>query len=179
VGRLCIRRRKPLPRPRRDAAYPSGSWRAAPGQDRPPWGPVAAPEPDRAFPGVPGVLGVSVQAARAIADAFLTAARNGEFGALLEALDPDVVVRSNGADVVRGAAAEGLRCYEAADAVLGPDRAGADEVRECPPDGRTASVITPTPGVGRAAAHRNGDARVARRAFSGGTGDPTESGQGR
>jgi hypothetical protein len=36
---------------------------------------------------------------------FLTAARNGDFVALLEALDPDVVVRSNGAEAVRGAAA--------------------------------------------------------------------------
>jgi RNA polymerase sigma-70 factor (ECF subfamily) len=42
---------------------------------------------------------------RAIVDAFLAAARNGDFGALLEALDPDVVVRSNGAEAVRGAAA--------------------------------------------------------------------------
>jgi RNA polymerase sigma factor (sigma-70 family) len=39
---------------------------------------------------------------RAIAGAFLTAARNGDFDALLEALDPDVVVRSNGAEAVRG-----------------------------------------------------------------------------
>jgi RNA polymerase sigma factor (sigma-70 family) len=42
---------------------------------------------------------------RAIVDAFLTAARNGDFDPLLEALDPDVVVRSNGAEAVRGAAA--------------------------------------------------------------------------
>jgi RNA polymerase sigma factor (sigma-70 family) len=47
---------------------------------------------------------------RAIADAFLTAARKGDFGALLEALDPDVVVRSNGAEIsVRGAAAVAAR----------------------------------------------------------------------
>jgi RNA polymerase sigma factor (sigma-70 family) len=42
---------------------------------------------------------------RAIADAFLAAARNGDFDALLEALDPDVVVRSNGAEALRGAVA--------------------------------------------------------------------------
>jgi RNA polymerase sigma factor (sigma-70 family) len=42
---------------------------------------------------------------RAIADAFLAAARNGDFGALLEALDPDVVVRSNGTEALRGAVA--------------------------------------------------------------------------
>ncbi len=51
------------------------------------------------------VLGTELTRQRAIADAFLTAARNGDFDALLEALDPDVVVRSNGAEAVRGAAA--------------------------------------------------------------------------
>ena len=51
------------------------------------------------------VRGTDLNRQRAIADAFLTAARNGDFDALLEALDPDVVVRSNGAEVVRGAAA--------------------------------------------------------------------------
>jgi RNA polymerase sigma-70 factor, ECF subfamily len=40
---------------------------------------------------------------RALTGAFLTAARNGDFDALLEALDPDVVVRSNGTEPVRGA----------------------------------------------------------------------------
>jgi ketosteroid isomerase-like protein len=38
-----------------------------------------------------------------IVEAFLTAARDGDFEALLKALDPDVVVRSNGAEAVRGA----------------------------------------------------------------------------
>ena len=42
---------------------------------------------------------------RAIADAFLAAAHDGDFDALLEVLDPGVVVRSNGAEVMRGAAA--------------------------------------------------------------------------
>lgn len=43
---------------------------------------------------------------RAIVDAFVTAGRDGDFDALLEALDPDVVVRVNGAGVsLRGAAA--------------------------------------------------------------------------
>ena len=47
---------------------------------------------------------------RAIVNAFLTAARDGDFDALLEALDPDVVVRSNGAEVLmRGAAAAANR----------------------------------------------------------------------
>ncbi len=41
---------------------------------------------------------------QAIVEAFLAAARNGDFDVLLEALDPDIVVRFNGADVIRGAA---------------------------------------------------------------------------
>jgi len=51
------------------------------------------------------VPGTDLTRQRAIADAFLTAARNGDFDALLEALDLDVVVRSNGAEAVRGAVA--------------------------------------------------------------------------
>lgn len=51
------------------------------------------------------VPGTDLARQRDIARAFLTAARNGDFDALLEALDPDVVVRSNGAEVLRGAAA--------------------------------------------------------------------------
>jgi RNA polymerase sigma-70 factor (ECF subfamily) len=55
------------------------------------------------------VLDTDLTRQRAIVDAFLTAARNGDFDALLEALDPDVVVRSNGAEAVRGAAAVAAR----------------------------------------------------------------------
>jgi RNA polymerase sigma factor (sigma-70 family) len=64
----------------------------------------------RRVQGVAPVLGTDLTRQRAIADAFLTAARNGDFDALLEALDPDVVVRSNGAEIsVRGAAAVAAR----------------------------------------------------------------------
>ena len=60
----------------------------------------------RRVQGVAPVLDTDLTRQRAIVGAFLTAARNGDFDALLEALDPDVVVRSNGAEVpVRGAAA--------------------------------------------------------------------------
>jgi len=60
----------------------------------------------RRVQGVAPVLNTDLTQQRAIADAFLTAARNGDFDALLEALDPDVVVRSNGTEIsVRGAAA--------------------------------------------------------------------------
>jgi RNA polymerase sigma-70 factor (ECF subfamily) len=59
----------------------------------------------RRVQGAAPVLGHELSRQRAIVDAFLTAARNGDFDALLNALDPDVIVRSNGAEVVRGAAA--------------------------------------------------------------------------
>jgi RNA polymerase sigma factor (sigma-70 family) len=52
------------------------------------------------------ILDADLTRQRTIVDAFLTAARDGDFDALLEALDPDVVVRSNGAvALIRGAAA--------------------------------------------------------------------------
>jgi len=64
----------------------------------------------RRVQGVVPVPGTDLTRQRAIADAFLAAARNGDFGALLEALDPDVVVRSNGAEIsLRGAAAVAAR----------------------------------------------------------------------
>src|SRR5579863_10154746 len=62
----------------------------------------------RRIQGVAPDLGTDLTRQRAIADAFLAAARSGDFDALLEALDPDVVVRSNGAEIsVRGAAVAG------------------------------------------------------------------------
>jgi RNA polymerase sigma factor (sigma-70 family) len=65
----------------------------------------------RRVQGVATAPGTDLTQQRAIADAFLTAARNGDFDALLEALDPDVVVRSNGAEAVRGAAAVAERAF--------------------------------------------------------------------
>ena len=65
----------------------------------------------RRVQGVAAVPGTDLTRQRAITDAFLTAARNGDFDALLEALDPDVVVRSNGAEAVRGAAAVAARAF--------------------------------------------------------------------
>jgi RNA polymerase sigma-70 factor, ECF subfamily len=59
----------------------------------------------RRVQGAGPVLDTDLIRQRAIADAFLTAARDGDFDALLEALDPDVVVRANGAEALRGAAA--------------------------------------------------------------------------
>ena len=60
------------------------------------------------------VLDADLSRQRAIADAFLAAARKGDFDALLEALDPDVVVRSNGAEALRGAAAAAGRALAGA-----------------------------------------------------------------
>src|SRR3984957_14465129 len=55
--------------------------------------------------------GTDLARQRAITDAFLAAARSGNVGALMEALDPDAVVRSNGTEVVRGAAAVAGRAF--------------------------------------------------------------------
>jgi RNA polymerase sigma factor (sigma-70 family) len=69
----------------------------------------------RRVQGAAPVLEADLTRQRAIVDAFLAAARNGDFDALLEALDPDVVVRSNGTVVsVRGAAAVAGRALSGA-----------------------------------------------------------------
>lgn len=65
----------------------------------------------RRVQGVAPVPGTDLTRQRAIVRAFLDAARNGDFDALLEALDPDVVVRSNGTEAVRGAAAVAGRAF--------------------------------------------------------------------
>ena len=64
--------------------------------------------------GADQVLDADLTRQREIADAFLAAARKGDFDALLEALDPDVVVRSNGAEMLRGAAAAAGRALAGA-----------------------------------------------------------------
>jgi RNA polymerase sigma-70 factor (ECF subfamily) len=68
----------------------------------------------RRVQGVAPVLDTELTRQRAIVDAFLAAARNGDFGALLEALDPDAVVRANGAEAVRGAVAVAERALAGA-----------------------------------------------------------------
>src|SRR6516165_158287 len=65
----------------------------------------------RRVQGVAPAPGTDLARQRAITDAFLTAARNGDFDALLEVLDPGVVVRSNRAEAVRGAAAVAGRAF--------------------------------------------------------------------
>jgi RNA polymerase sigma-70 factor (ECF subfamily) len=68
----------------------------------------------RRVQGTGQVLDADLTRQRAIAEAFLAAARNGEFDALLAALDPDVVVRSNGAEAIRGAVAVARRALAGA-----------------------------------------------------------------
>jgi RNA polymerase sigma-70 factor (ECF subfamily) len=65
----------------------------------------------RRVQGVTRVPGPDLARQRAITDAFLTAARDGDFDALLDALDPDVVVRASGIEAVRGAAAVAGRAF--------------------------------------------------------------------
>src|SRR6266702_5911023 len=57
----------------------------------------------RRVQGVAPVPGTDLTRQRALAGAFLSAARNGDFDALLEALDPDVVLRADTAAVKMGA----------------------------------------------------------------------------
>jgi RNA polymerase sigma-70 factor (ECF subfamily) len=70
---------------------------------------------------------VDLESQREVADAFLAAARDGDFDRLLAVLDPDVVVRADfgparGWQEVRGAAAVARQA-------LGYARAGVGEVR--------------------------------------------------
>ena len=65
----------------------------------------------RRVQGAGPVPGTDLTRERVVADAFFAAARDGNFGALLELLDPDVVVRANGTEAVRGAAAVAGRAF--------------------------------------------------------------------
>jgi RNA polymerase sigma factor (sigma-70 family) len=60
----------------------------------------------RRVQGAPTVPDTDRTRQRAVIDAFLAASRNGDFAALLAVLDPDVVLRADGAAVHAGAPAE-------------------------------------------------------------------------
>ncbi|HTD78202.1 MAG TPA: sigma-70 family RNA polymerase sigma factor [Chloroflexota bacterium] len=60
---------------------------------------------------------------RAVVDAFLAASRGGDFGALLALLDPNVVLRADGAVVRTGASAEVRGATAVAETFLGRARA--------------------------------------------------------
>jgi RNA polymerase sigma factor (sigma-70 family) len=100
----------------------------------------------RRVQGVAPVLDADQARQREIVDAFLTAARNGDFEALLKVLDPDVVVRSNGATVVRGAAAVAGRAltfsrYAQVKLALVNGAVGAVHAAEGRPIGLTAFTV--------------------------------------
>jgi RNA polymerase sigma factor (sigma-70 family) len=100
----------------------------------------------RRVQGVAPVLDADQARQGEIVDAFLTAARNGDFEALLKLLDPDVVVRSNGATVVRGAAAVAGRAltfsrYAQVKLALFNGAVGAVHAAEGRPIGLTAFTV--------------------------------------
>ena len=100
----------------------------------------------RRVQGVAPVLDADQARQGEIVDAFLTAARNGDFEALLKLLDPDVVVRSNGATVVRGAAAVAGRAltfsrYAQVKLALINGAVGAFHAAEGRPIGLTAFTV--------------------------------------
>ena len=100
----------------------------------------------RRVQGVAPVLDADQARQREIVDAFLTAARNGDFEALLKVLDPDVVVRSNGTTVVRGAAAVAGRAltfsrYAQVKLALINGAVGAVHAAEGRPIGLTAFTV--------------------------------------
>src|SRR4051794_3863475 len=83
----------------------------------------------RRVQGEPAIPDADLDTQREILDAFLAAARGGDFHALLEGLDPDVVLRADGAAVglgtthiVRGAAdvARGASAFARMDVVVRP-----------------------------------------------------------
>ena len=76
----------------------------------------------RRIQGEPTIPDVDVQRQREVVDAFLAAARDGDFDALLAVLDPDVVVRADQGAVPAGAAAAG--------AASGPVRGAALVARQ-------------------------------------------------
>ena len=98
----------------------------------------------RRVQGVTPVLDTDLTRQRAIVDAFLTAARNGDFDALLEALDPDVVVRSNGTEVTRCGGGGRPRAHRPAIRPGQPARTDQRSRRRHQRRGRQADL---TPGV--------------------------------
>jgi RNA polymerase sigma factor (sigma-70 family) len=78
----------------------------------------------RRIQGEPTIPDVDVQRQREVVDAFLAAARDGDFDALLAVLDPDVVVRADQGAVPAGTAGAG------AGAASGPVRGAALVARQ-------------------------------------------------
>ena len=76
---------------------------------------------------------------RTVVDAFLTASRGGDFAALLEVLDPDVVLRADRAAVLAGAAAEVRGAAAVAETLSGRAR----HARPALVDGAAGAVWAP------------------------------------
>jgi RNA polymerase sigma factor (sigma-70 family) len=77
---------------------------------------------------------------RAVVDAFLAAARGGDFDALLAVLDPDVVLRMDRAAVPAGAASEIRGATTVADRAV---KGGARAARAALVDGAVGVVVAP------------------------------------
>jgi RNA polymerase sigma-70 factor (ECF subfamily) len=82
---------------------------------------------------------VDVVRQREVVDAFLAAARSGEFDALLAVLDPDVVFRTDAVGVAKGAPAELTGATSVAQRFAG----GAMGARTALVDGEAAWVVGP------------------------------------
>jgi RNA polymerase sigma-70 factor (ECF subfamily) len=76
---------------------------------------------------------------RPVVDAFLAAARTGDFAALVDLLDPDAVFRSDGAAVAKGGAALLVGAGAVAEAFIGRAQAAASAVL----DGVLGVVVAP------------------------------------
>ncbi len=83
---------------------------------------------------------VDVARQREVVDAFLAAARGGDFDALLAVLDPDVVFRTDAAGVARGGPAELVGAQAVAERFQG----GAMGARTALVDGEPGWVVGPS-----------------------------------
>jgi RNA polymerase sigma factor (sigma-70 family) len=77
----------------------------------------------RRVQGTPEPPNADVGRQRAIVEAFLAASRNGDFDALLELLDPDVVLRTDGAPLLASTPRETVGASAVADTFAGRARA--------------------------------------------------------
>ncbi|MFL6009852.1 MAG: sigma-70 family RNA polymerase sigma factor [Rubrobacteraceae bacterium] len=77
---------------------------------------------------------------REVVDAFLVAAREGDFGALVAVLDPEVVLRADRAGVIAGASTEVRGAQEVARRAL---KGGARAARPALVDGAVGVIVAP------------------------------------
>lgn len=82
-------------------------------------------------------------ASREVVDAFLAAARDGDFGALLAVLDPDVVFRADRVAVAHGVPRKTRGATSVAREFAGPTGAGIRFARSVLVDGMVGVVVAP------------------------------------